>query len=75
MLGIPMNYSIVQEHFFKRPDALKVISLIEDDSLIKKILMHLGLWHLHSHDMFPLSLQISDIPIELNPGLSSEIQQ
>ncbi|MGD8847061.1 MAG: hypothetical protein PVI54_16175 [Desulfobacteraceae bacterium] len=30
--------------------AIKVISFIEDDALIKKILAHLGLWDTRKHD-------------------------
>jgi hypothetical protein len=30
--------------------AMKRISFIEDDALIKKILMHLGLWETRNHD-------------------------
>ena len=30
--------------------AMKLISFIEDDALIKKILMHLGLWETRNHD-------------------------
>ncbi len=29
---------------------MKVISFIEDHALIKKILMHLGLWDIRNHD-------------------------
>jgi hypothetical protein len=30
--------------------SMKVISFIEDDALIKKILIHLGLWETRNHD-------------------------
>jgi hypothetical protein len=30
--------------------AMKIISFIEDDALIKKILKHLGLWQTRNHD-------------------------
>ena len=30
--------------------AMKVIAFIEDDTLIKKILKHLGLWEIRNHD-------------------------
>ncbi len=30
--------------------SMKVISFIEDHALIKKILMHLGLWDIRNHD-------------------------
>ncbi|MCP3931522.1 MAG: hypothetical protein GY705_20750 [Bacteroidetes bacterium] len=30
--------------------AMNVIAFIEDDTLIKKILMHLGLWEIRNHD-------------------------
>jgi hypothetical protein len=29
---------------------MKVIAFIEDDTLIKKILKHLGLWEIRNHD-------------------------
>lgn len=29
---------------------MKIISFIEDDALIKKILQHLGLWETRNHD-------------------------
>ena len=40
--------------------AMKVISFIEDDALIKKILIHLGLWQTRIHD--PAQIDIEHTP-------------
>jgi hypothetical protein len=39
---------------------MKVISFIEDDRIIGKILTHLGLWETRNHD--PLQLDDAHIP-------------
>ncbi len=44
----------------KCQELMKVIAFIEDDALIKKILMHLGLWDTRNHN--PPTLDNSHIP-------------
>jgi hypothetical protein len=45
---------------------MKVISFIEDDALIKKILAHLGLWEIRIHDP-------PQIDIEHTPTIETEL--
>jgi ribosomal protein S27E len=45
---------------------MKVISFIEDDALIKKVLMHLGLWETRNHD----PPQLNDAPV---PTIETEL--
>ena len=46
---------------------MRVISVIEDQAIIKKILQHLGLWEIRSHDppacIMPHTLEFTYLPV------------
>jgi hypothetical protein len=49
---------------------MRIISFIEDDAIIKKILMHLNLWHPQNHD--PPPGPNKGIPLHTQPHRSYE---